>query len=423
MSEQHVPDFEERVRALLARAAEAMPADTDVSARVRQAHAQGRRLTGTGRIGGWRHGLATVAALLVVALLAGLLLIAHPRASSRPAGGVTGTSSATAATIPTTTPIPAIEPPTCGRFGPTTGTATPPQPVATPIDHSVAVDRHASLHGISITIDRAYADATQTVITYHMQTNLNPPLPDAPVVIDAQGHRFAPVGGDWDISRGGEFIFAPLPPEELGTPQLLTLLARQMRLADPTGPGALVDGPWRIQFSLTPAKGTSVALSTTPLTRHGLSIQPLRLDLAPAGGGLDGATGGARVVIEVSGLAAAMRISDLLKFDTVEGQGAGSTGCGGGIAMLVLPDGHHLLPSVVQSLGQIAPTTPAEELAALAQTVGPGGAATLELLFNTPVPTDTGLILYVDQVPAQLAGATTRTMVSGPWEFPLQPSA
>jgi hypothetical protein len=418
MSEQHVPDFEDRLRTLLARAAEAIPADTDLSPRVYQTLARDSRGAGAGRVVGPRHVLATVAAVLVVALLAGVLTFLHPRGSLRPAGGVTGKATNTA----TTAPLPAIVPSTCAPQG----VANPPaSPVtATPVDHSVAVGRHASLNGITITIDRAYADATQTVITYHMQTNLNPPLPETPVLLDAHGHRYAMTSGDWDIQRGANYVFTPLPPEELGTPQTLTFFTQQMRLADPTGPGALVDGPWQISFSLTPALGTSVALSSTPLTRNGLTVQPLRLDTVPAGGGLDGATGGARVVARLSGLAPGMHLSDLSSFNTVFNLGGGgSSGCGGGALELVLPNGQQIMPGVVYLLGQPVPTTPAEQQAALAQTVGPSGTVDLEALFYTPIPAVTSLTLYVDHIAAQLAGAAKPTQVSGPWEFQLLPSA
>lgn len=438
MSEQHIPEFEDRLRTLLARAAEAIPADTDLSAPVQYALTRDPRDTGNIRdardMGDTRARtsvvprpvLVTVAAVVVVALLAGVLSFVHPGGTSlRPAGGVTGGPTTTA----TAAPLPEILAPPCGPLGLGPSQTITAQPTVTetpgtPVDHAVSIGRHASVHGITITIDRAYADATQTVITYHMQTNVNPPLPASPVLIDAYGHRYGMISGDWDIQRGANYIFSPLPPEELGTPLTLTFYTQQMRRADPTGPGALVDGPWQISFNLTPAAGTSHVLSTQPLTHSGLTIQPLRLDVAPAGGGLDGARGGVRVVVRFSGLAPGMHLADFaMGIDTFLNLGGYESSCGGGVAVLILPDGQQMYPGVVLPLGQTVPITPAEQPAAQAQTVGPGGAVDLEMVFYTPIPAGTSVILGLEHVPAQLPGMSSVKQISGPWEFRLSPGA
>jgi hypothetical protein len=412
MSEQHVPDFEDRVRALLAHAAEAIPAETDLTERVRQAHAR----DDLGRRGGAarsRHVLATVAAVVVVALLAGVLTFVHPGGAVWPIGRPTATATAPSPQV--------VVPPVCVPPGPP---SNPTPPAGTPVDHSVAVGRRASHHGITITIDRVYADATQTVITYHMQTTLNPPFPAAPILIDAQGHRYGMLWAAGTPSGGGNVIFNPLPPEELGTPQTLTFFTQQMQPANSTGPGAMVDGPWQIPFRLTPTAGTSVALRNAPVTRNGLTIQPLRLDLAPAGGGLDGATGGARVCVRFSGLAPGMHLTDLPNFGTFFDLGGGSSAAlGVGTLVLVLQGGQQIVPGVVYPLGQIVPATPAEEQAPAAQTVGPSGTADVEALFYVPLPAGTSVTLYLDHVPAQLAGAAALQPISGPWAFRLSTGA
>lgn len=411
-------EFEERLRALLADTAEAIPADADLTARVLQADTQGSHRTRAGGVAGvwlqW-HGLVTVsAAVVVVALLAGVLAFVHPGGLLRPAGGVTGTSTTTATAAPTTT----IEPIQCMPM------TSPPTISGSLVDHSVAVGRVASLHGITITIDRAYADATQTVITYHLQTTINPPLPALPVLLDAQGHRYEAVSGDWSIDHGGNAIFTPLPSEELGTPQRLTFFTQQMRLANPTGSGALVDGPWQVSFTLTPAAGTSHALSNAAVTHNGLTIQPLRLDVAPAGGGLDSATGGVRVVVRISGLAPEMPLINLLSFDTFSDLGGGGGfGCGGGILELVEPNGQQVVPGNVRVLRQTVPITDAGQQAANAETVGPSGTADVEAVFYTPIPLGAGVTLYMDHVLAQIAGADKPERVSGPWAFQLVPPA
>jgi hypothetical protein len=255
MSEERIPEFEDRLRMLLVRTAEAIPDDTDIALRVRQAT---RRARSTGGLAGPRSLLAAVAAVLVVVLLASVLLFVRPLGPLRPAGGVIARQTGTATALPT----PVGSPPVC-NIASLHNYSRPPAAV----DHSVAVGRSASVNGITITIDRAYADATQTIISYHMETNINPPSPWNPVLIDAQGQRFALFSGVWSIDSVSYFAFTPLPPAELGMPLTLTFFAPQMQvdLPEPTAKAALVDGPWQITFSLVPEAGTSYTLSNAPV--------------------------------------------------------------------------------------------------------------------------------------------------------------
>jgi hypothetical protein len=424
MSEQHAPEFEDRLRALLARAAEAIPTDSDITARVRQAPTPARhaaRLSGTT---GLRTMLSTLAAVLIVALLAGVLTFVHLGHTLQPSGNVTGKPTATM----TPAPLPVVVPPAC-HMQPGNQPSAATTPIATspgkPVDDSISIGRSSSVQGITITIDRAYADATQTVITYHMDTNINPPLPVLTVLIDGQGHRYASISGDWDIRYGGRVVFAPLPSDELGVPQQFTFITQQMQMADPIGPGALVNGPWHIRFRLTPVMaGVSVTLTNPPLTYHGLTIQPLQLDLAAAGGGIDGQAGGARLVVRVSGLAAGMHLSDFfMGFNTILALSGSAMGCGGGISELVLPGGDQITPGAIYPLSQAVPVTPAEQKAAQQQMVGSSGAVDLEVLYFTPIPLDSGIILYMDHVPAELGDAAKTEPIDGPWEYRLLPTS
>lgn len=420
MPKQHVPDeFEDRLRTLLARTAEAIPTDTDLSARVRQAHARGTQRSG---VAGSRPVLATIAALLVVALLAGVLTFARPGGGLlQPAGGATRTPTATA-----TSPV-VVVPPVCTPTDPN----QPGLPSGPLVDHSVAIGRQASVHGITVTLDRAYADATQTVITYHIQAGANPTMPEFPILLDAHGGRYANISGSAG-QDGGTAIFAPLPPEKLDTPQLLTFFTQRMQsgpqqyqVPTPPGPITVVDGPWQIPFSLTPVAGTSVALNSPPITHNGLTIQPLRLDVAPSGGGLDGATGGERVLLRLSGLAPGMHLSDPADFAIAFPLGLGGSAaasCGSRTLALVLPDGQPIPPGFVQPVGLIVATTDAEVQAQRAQTVGPSGTVDLEAVFFAPIPPGASVILYLDNVQAQIAGAAKSTSVKGPWQFQLPPT-
>lgn len=438
MSEQNTPEFEERLRVLLARAAEVIPADTDLSARVRQELVRSPRGPRGCGIVGPRNVLVTIAAVLVVALLAGTLTFMHPGRGPI-AGGVTGQPTSTATIGPTSRfptigataePSSTLAPLTCGTNGIAGmggGVTNPDLSTGNPVDHSIAVGRHASLHGITITIDRAYADATETIITYHMQTNINPPLPAVPVLLDAQGHRYGMISGDWTVDGVANYIFTPLPAEELGAPQTLTFYTQQMQLVDSeepgTAPGSLVEGPWKISFTLTPATGKAVDINAHPLTRNELSVQPLRIETAPVGGGLLEAAGGVRVIVRLSGLEPSMPIGELYGFDTAAGPGGSSPGCGGVILELALPNGQQFAPGFVHVLEQTVPTTPAEQEAAQGQTVGPSGTVDIEALFYLPIPTSTDVTLYLNHLAAQVSGATKSQQISGPWAFRIPPSA
>jgi PASTA domain len=100
MSEQHAPEFEDQLRALLARAAEAIPADTELSTRVRQAPMPARQTAGFSGITGLRTMLSTLAVVLVVALFAGGLTYFHLGHTLQPTGKPTGAPLPTATVKP-----------------------------------------------------------------------------------------------------------------------------------------------------------------------------------------------------------------------------------------------------------------------------------------------------------------------------------
>lgn len=460
MSDQHIPEFEDRLRALLARAAEAIPDDADISARVRQVPARDLRYTGIragGRgLAGPRAFLATAATIVVVALLAGVLLFFRPLGSLPPSRGLVGVGTATAAV-----PLPTVVPTTCVPFvpgtpytgnigpnGPVFGPVNPPAPTGTPVDNSVAIGGQVTVQGVTITLERAYADASQTVVTYQTQTEgKNIWLADAsfPILIDSHGNRYAELdvgGGAGYIGKTtkaqGEAIFAPLPQNELASTQMLTFFTQQVGATSWTSPNSFaaaipvtINGPWQISFSLTPVAGTAVTLSNSPLTRHGVTVQPLEIDLAPPGGGLQGTFGGARVMVRISGLAPDMPLSEVASYDiaflAMRIGGGGGGGCGGGILELVLPNGEQIFPGVVALPELIDQSAPDGSMTAgqQAQTVGPSGTVELEALFYLPVPVVSGILLYMDNVATAPGTAKPYPpeQVNGPWEFQLPPSA
>ena len=435
MSDQHIPEFEDRLRALLARAAEAIPDDIDISERVRQAPARDLRYTeiragGRGLVGP-RALLATVATIVVVALLAGVLLFFRPIGSLPPSGGLIGVGTPTATSVP----LPTVVPSACVPAGPNTpgppGVTNPPPPTGTPVDNSVAIGGQVTVQGITLTLDRAYADATQTVVTYQVETkNFWGPDPTSPILIDSHGNRYAELDGSGHGVKGeeqGEAIFAPLPQSELAPTQMLTFFTQQMEGIPSTSYNGLpINGPWQISFSLTPVTGTMVTLTNAPLTRHGVTIQPVEIDLAPPGGGLQGTFGGARVMIRISGLAPDMPLSEVARYDTavvdMPGGASGGGGCPGGILELALPNGEQIFPGVVYLPEETVPTGPGGQQAL---TVGPSGTVELEALFYLPIPDVSGTLLYMDHVAAAPGTGTPYPpqLISGPWEFQLPPSA
>jgi hypothetical protein len=424
MSEQQVPEFEDCLRRLLERAAEAIPDDTDISNRVRHAVAQGRGTSDRGV--GPRPLLSMVAAVLVVALLAGVLLFVRPGRPLPSPGGVIDSSTATATDTPPSVPLPPVTPLTCGLTGPD----NPPSPAGKLVDQSTAVGRQTSVAGVTFTLDRAYADATQTVITFHTQaSSFWAAMPGLPLLIDSQGNRYAQVavgGSGYRTQNQGVIVFTPLPLEELSSPQLFTFTAQQMDVTNPnTMMPVYLNGPWQVSFNLTPVVGTSIALSNAPVTRKGVTVQPLRADVVPVGGGLDGMAGGVRLILRLSGLAHDMPLDEVADYETFLAlrQGSSSGSCGGGILELVLPNGEQIAPGEVNTIGQFVPTSylVATPVGQQPQTVGPSGTAELECMFFLPIPVVTRVILYVDYVTvAPAVNESPPVHVSGPWEFQLR---
>ena len=233
-------------------------------------------------------------------------------------------------------------------------------------------------------------------------------------------------------------IFAPLPQNELASTQMLTFFTPQVWATSWAGPptprpttNQPINGPWQISFSLTPVAGTVVTLSNSPVTRHGVTVQPLEIDLAPPGGGLYDRFGGARVMVRISGLAPDMPLSEVAAYDSavIDQPGGGSEGggCPGGILELALPNEEQIFPGVVYLPEETVPTGPvyATPVGQQAQTVGPSGTVELEALFYLPIPDVSGILLYMDNVAAAPGTAKPYLpeQVSGPWEFQLPPSA
>lgn len=431
MSRQKATNLDAVERALyglLTHSASAIPSDLDRTQQVR------RRLLGEAREEtparwartGWTWSnlqvgslAAMVSLVLLVALFAGVF--AWLRLPARGAQHLATTGIFGPAVTPTVTPgidstaivnIPGVPPLVCDERLALDGRDIFMQADATPgPDHSTVVGRQVNMHGVTLQITHAYADATRTVVSYRVS-----PDPATTLVLvtltDAQGAHYPFMRGGWQRGHDGLFEFAPLPQAALATPQTLTFTAENMDTSIPTGAGTPTSGtptvgPWRITFDLTPVAGQSFTLSSQPIEHSGVSVQPLRLDVAPPGGGLDGLAGGARLIVRISGLDARAQPGDLANlvnttfYNSFLGGGAS---CGGGEFVLQLPNGQWRRPASV---------------VALSQTLGPGGTADIALLYFTPVTVSAGIpfTLAINTVAVAATADQPAKRTNGPWVF------
>lgn len=364
---------------------------------------------------------ATLSACLVVALLAGLFVW------FRPAGlAPIGASSATPGQTPSggAAPQDAIPIPRCG------GDAAPWAPTPPPgtPDHSVVVNRSATANGITWHILSAYADATGTAVSYEILPNPHPKSnamqPSQPVLVDGRGAQYPVIAGGVRSDFVPFEVFAPLPQDALGTPQTLTISTAQIDTMGATGAMSAVKGPWQISFTLTPVAGQSVPLHLAPVTHHGLTIQPLRVDVAPPGGGIGTIAGGVRLTVRFSGLDPRTNALDFGGFLYTYNLGGGSAACGGGALELIPNTG---LPPMQPSwiVQENASPIQAVPNGTYYSPVGPSGTLDVEAIFVNFAPqlsSGTAVTLGIDRVEADTTvpgHAITGMTYHGPWTFPI----
>ena len=263
------PSFEDHVRRMLNDMAADIPAESDLTARIRHRQRQSSAAAAsraTHRALSPRGILPAIAAVLVVTLLAATFFWFGP-------GGKAGIGA-----VPTVTPTrPASQlppDPWCGWEG-------PPGSIDTPPDASQPIAGRTSDHGITITLLRAYADATLTIVSYRVA-----PTSYAPFVaslVDAYGTHY-PAFGNGYADRDQTIqtaYFAPLPPNQLRVSQTLRFTTQSMQNLD-ADPGSNVTlGNWQVSFTFTPVAGQLSALAIPAATHDGLTIQPLRVEVAP----------------------------------------------------------------------------------------------------------------------------------------------
>lgn len=432
--------FEEHVADLLSRTARVARPTPALSQRVRQrlANVDGSLSRPRSAARFWpmvtQFGSIAVATLVVGAVVA-VLLTQGAKAPRHTIGA--GTASATATV---TAPAPA-----CSDSTP----VGEHYPYTLPADHSVVINSSATASGVTITIDRAYADATQTVILFHANgaTSQGFFSGENMALTDSSGKVYRAISSGSANQLGYPnaqiALFPPLPQSELGVRQHLTFSFDRLT-GGPDQSGVVgtpisTVGPWQVPFTITPVAGKSIPVSLPAQTHDGLTIQVESVDIAPAGGGLDGQNGGARIHVRISGLPAKMQLTDVANFSTAfwEGQNGGGQSSSpdslpGALGCPELDlqyfSGLPILPGFIEVNGEYPFASPNSNDPTTWSRVGPGGSAELDVLFYGPF-TDGKMVLTIDGIristPESGAANGTRTdlrVAHGPWVFsiPLQ---
>lgn len=425
--------FDERLAELLGRTAQSARPNPDLARQVRQRLSAGDAPGRAPRSFATRYpwlapvGSAAVVAILLLAFVA--VLFDRGIGNFRPGGGAgaTPTPQATSARAQA-----------CGTPNPQAPPTHPnPSLLPHPADHSVAVGASATDHGITITLDRAYADATQTVATFSVSPDGTYTIGTA-ILLDASGARYqSQAGGSIRLPNThylNMLVFTPLPQSALGMPQHLTVSFTQLVNTASGGEGQaspMLSGIWLIPFTITPVAGTPIPLSLPAQTHNGVTIQLEEMDVAPAGGGLDGQSGGVRVRFRVSGLPPTAPLRLVTQYPTsfmyTLASGGGSSGGGPGpggpecanTLTLMLANGQPLTPGFIITAGMIVPVSASEFKQWMAQTVGPNGAIEVEALFFAPIPAGkTSFAINTVTLSEMRAGKQVFLRnAQGPWAF------
>lgn len=381
----------------------------------------------------------TAATLVVVAV--GVLLLNPGGMGPRQTigAGTTPTADATATVDASPT-----RPPSCGDDS-SSGTTTH-YPYTLPPDHSVAINKSATSNGVTITLDRAYADATQTVIVFHTSGSGGNPLAylsGAQIVLtDASGKQYSSIMNSGASLPGApnvqKTLFAPMPQNELGVPHRLTFSVTKLlnsnsgvaQNGEISTPVPVSGDPWRIPFTLTPVAGATIPVTLPAQTHDGITIQVESVDIAPAGGGIDGQNGGVRIHVLVGGLPANMLLRHVASYSTAFQEGPDGGGSASSVGQLPgalgCPEldlqyfpGQPLLPGFIDVSGEPPVNDPATPK------VGPSGTAEMDVLFYGPFKAGSGSMtltfdgIRISTPESGMANGLPKDLrvAHGPWVF------
>jgi hypothetical protein len=282
----------------------------------------------------------------------------------------------------------------------------------------------------TVEVTQSYADSIRTAVQLRITTPgaLIPhdrPIvysrPDSlfldnPTLHDVAGHFFGRSGlplGSFAYAAGQDTVtdfmeFDPLPQDELSKPQTLTLRIDKLTLVS-MGYAIEVKGPWTITFQVTPQHGHSVNLHVAPQTHDGITIQPLRLDIAPSASVFDQfGDGGERLILRISGLDPK---TNLMALGAISTTARFPDGSGSDYESPVKLLFEKRPPAAIAGAGDDPSVV-----------VGPTGTVDLEVIFAAPplahlTGTQT-LTLNQLKLIVDMDSATHLTkMVKGPWTF------
>lgn len=297
------------------------------------------------------------------------------------------------------------------------------------LEHATTVNRIVTVAGITLHVEQAYADAALTAVTFRITSaqasKLSFHVDGEALLVGADQTRY---GAITSTGFNDEYLaeFEPMALDKLGSSQTLTLSLPSMQSGgSPAGPGPSITGPWEVTFQITPQLGRSITFNQAPVMHDGVAVQPLRLDLAPAG---------ARLLIRISGLAPNTLRFPLKHFVThqelggirrnADGSSIGFSSQGtsdGGPLELDGPNGQRLIPAWIVLPDDLPPDEQGMPLNR--QVVGPSGVMVLSVLFFTPLSAQNGIVHValdqVDVVTIDAQGHESERLRDGPWAFQL----